>query len=190
MSTIPFQRRQRPRPIVPPGPPWKLVSPFGLLHIIHDRAALGTFTGAEDLDKFNVEHLLGLKEGSSARPLHVKFWQPLHLLLFLRRDGSDELVPVLGGPGHGARSGEAGVDHFIETVAACRDDMPFTSKHRGKLQQILVGSYQSNGKPSNSYMKWGLADPPADLDGFFPGVRHWASRNVDKQACNSYPGVD
>ena len=59
MSTTPFERRQRPRPIVPTGPPWKLVSPFGLLHIIHDGAAMGTFIAAEDLGKFNVEHLLG-----------------------------------------------------------------------------------------------------------------------------------
>ena len=109
---------------MPPGPPWKLVSPFGVLHIIEDRDALGTFIAAEELDTFNIKHLLGLQEGSTAQPMHVKFWQPLHLLLFLGRNGSNELVPVLGGPGSGYRNKEAGVDHFIATVAACHPDMP------------------------------------------------------------------
>ena len=109
---------------MPPGPPWKIVSPFGVLHIIKDRDALGTFIAAEELDTFNIKHLLGLQEGSTAQPMHVKFWQPLHLLLFLRRNGSNELVPVLGGPGSGYRNKEAGVDHFIATVAACHPDMP------------------------------------------------------------------
>ena len=107
MSTTSVVCRQRPRPVMPPGPPWKLVSPFGVLHIIEDRDALGTFIAAEELDTFNIKHLLGLQEGSSAQPMHVKFWQPLHLLLFLGRNGSNELVPVLGGPGHGVRKGEA-----------------------------------------------------------------------------------
>ena len=124
MSTTSVVRRQRPRPVMPPGPPWKIVSPFGVLHIIKDRDALGTFIAAEELDTFNIKHLLGLQEGSTAQPMHVKFWQPLHLLLFLRRNGSNELVPVLGGPGSGYRNKEAGVDHFIAAVAACHLDMP------------------------------------------------------------------
>ena len=59
-----------------PGPPWKLVSLFGVLHIIEDLDALGTFIAAEELDTFNIKHLLGLKEGSTTQPMHVKFWQP------------------------------------------------------------------------------------------------------------------
>ena len=84
MSTTSVVRRQRLL-VMPPGPPWKIVSPFGVLHIIKDRDALGTFIAAEELDTFNIKHLLGLQEGSTAQPMHVKFWQPLHLLLFLRR---------------------------------------------------------------------------------------------------------
>ena len=170
---------------MPPGPPWKIVSPFGVLHIIKDRDALGTFIAAEELDTFNIKHLLGLQEGSTAQPMHVKFWQPLHLLLFLKRNGSNELVPVLGGPGSGTCKGEAGVDHFIATVAAAHPDMPFTEKHRTNLQRILVESFTSNGKPSNSYKGWGLATAPANLDGFFYGTRHWASQRVEEQVCHS-----
>ena len=33
-------RRERPRPLMPPGPPWKLVSPFGVLHILEDEGAI------------------------------------------------------------------------------------------------------------------------------------------------------
>ena len=68
--------------------------------------------------------------------------------------------------------------------------MPFTEKHRAKLQQILVESYQSNGAPSNSYMGWGLATAPANLDGYFPGTRHRATQRAEEQVCHSYPGVD
>ena len=43
---------------MPPGPPWKLVSPFGVLHIIEDRDALGTFIAAEELDTFNIKTIM------------------------------------------------------------------------------------------------------------------------------------
>ena len=59
MSTTSVVRRQRLL-VMPPGPPWKIVSPFGVLHIIKDRDALGTFIAAEELDTFNIKHLLGL----------------------------------------------------------------------------------------------------------------------------------
>ena len=43
---------------MPPGPPWKIVSPFGVLHIIKDRDALGTFIAAEELDTFNIKTIM------------------------------------------------------------------------------------------------------------------------------------
>ena len=164
---------------LPPGPPWKLVSPTCVLHIIHDEKSFTAFCGSEGLDSSNVSHLLGRISGNSEQPLHVKFWQPLQRLLFLRRHGCDELVPVLGGKG--ARKGEAGVDFFIASVAAFRDDMPFTAAHRTKLQQLLVESYRSNGKLSNNYMGWGLAQPPAELEQFFARVQEWRWP-IDEQA--------
>ena len=139
----PPKRRERALAPLPPGPPWKLVSPTCVLHIIHDEKSFTAFCGCEGLDSSNVSHLLGRTLGNSEQPLHVKFWQPLQRLLFLRRHGCDELVPVLGGPGKGARKGDAGVDFFIASVAAFRDDMPFTAAHRTKLQQLLVESYRS-----------------------------------------------
>ena len=167
---------------MPPGPPWKLVSPAGVLHVIEDRDALPIFCADESLNKFNIEHLLELRTGNSAWPLHVKFWQPLHLLLFLGRDGLEELVPVLGGPGKGAAKGEAGVDYFLEVVAHARHDMTFTEKNRDKLQQLLVGSYRSNGQLSNKFMGWGLVDAPVHLDGFFGRVQRWRSTSAVLQA--------
>ena len=149
----PPKRRERALAPLPPGPPWKLVSPTCVLHIIHDEKSFTAFCGSEGLDSSNVSHLLGRISGSSEQPMHVKFWQPLQRLLFLRRHGCDELVPVLGGKG--ARKGEAGVDFFIASVAAFRDGMPFTAAHRTKLQQFLVESYRSNGQLSNNYMGWG-----------------------------------
>ena len=57
-----------------------------------------------NLELYNINHLLGLSEGNTVQPLHVNFWQPHHLFLFLKRhDGDGELVGVLGGPGKGRR---------------------------------------------------------------------------------------
>ena len=43
----PGVRRERPQPLMPPGPPWKIASPFGALHIIEDREALANFIAEE-----------------------------------------------------------------------------------------------------------------------------------------------
>ena len=100
---MPPVRRARPRPPTPDGPPWKLIGPYGVREVIEDRGAVSIFCAAEGLDVFNIEHLLGIVPGNSMQPLHVKFYQPQHLMLFLRRHDSTELVPVLGGPGKGKK---------------------------------------------------------------------------------------
>ena len=135
-------REERAEPVAhaptPVGPPWKLISPTGVRHVFEDREAISIFCADEQLELSNIEHLLGLSEGNTSQPKHVKFWQPQHLLLFLRRHGSTELVPVLGGPGKGRCIGDAGVDHFIRMVAQSRADMPFGSQHASYGQNSLV----------------------------------------------------
>lgn len=160
---------------MPPGPPWKVVSPNGVLHVILDLPAVSRFCKEEGLNTFDIKHLLEIEKGNTEQPMHVNFWQPLHLLLFLRHKNAAELVPVLGGPGKGRRVGEGGVDHFIARVATFRPDMPFTAKHRTKLQQLLVESYTSHGVLSNDYLGWGLAPAPADLEAYFARVVQWAT---------------
>ena len=172
---------------MPPGPPWKLVSPNGVLHIILDLLAVSQFCKEEGLSTFDIKHLLEIEEGNTERPMHVKFWQPLHLLLFLRHKDGSELVPVLGGPGKGRRVGEAGVDYFIEAVAKFRSDMSFTANHRAKLQRLLVESYTSHGKPSNDYQGWGLAAAPANLEAFFPRVVQWSTVRTPAAARSKGP---
>ena len=129
MSKPTHVRNAQSRSPTPVGPPWKLISPTGVRHVFEDREAISIFCADEQLELSNIEHLLGLSEGNTSQPKHVKFWQPQHLLLFLRRHGSTELVPVLGGPGKGRCIGDAGVDHFIRMVAQSRADMPFGSQH-------------------------------------------------------------
>ena len=131
-------RNAQSRSPTPVGPPWKLISPTGVRHVFEDREAISIFCADEQLELSNIEHLLGLSEGNTSQPKHVKFWQPQHLLLFLRRHGSTELVPVLGGPGKGRCIGDAGVDHFIRMVAQSRADMPFGSQHASYGQNSLV----------------------------------------------------
>ena len=155
-------------------------------HVIEDREAIKTFCSDNDLDLYNVNHLLGLYQGNTAQPLHVNHWQPQHLFLFLKRHGGDgELVGVLGGPGKGRSKAESGVNHFITHVAAHRSDMPFTEKNRDKLQQLLVGTYRSHNVPSNNFMGWGLAFPntngyaPSEfLDSWFATTQYWATEQA------------
>ena len=64
-------RRERPRPPMPPGPPWKLVSPFGVLHILEDEGAIALLAKTEGLSVFDVRHLLELEQGNTTRPMHV-----------------------------------------------------------------------------------------------------------------------
>ena len=178
--------RERVRPPAPDGPPWKLISPYGVRHVIEDRAAIKTFCSDNELDLYNVNHLLGLYQGNSEQPQHVNFWQPQHLFLFLQKHAGDgELVGVLGGPGRGARVGDGGVDWFIDTVAQHRDDMPFTASNRAKLQRLLTGAYTSNSKPSNNYKGWGLAftntngyAPSEFLDSWFATTQYWATEQA------------
>ena len=178
--------RERVIPRTPAGPPWKLISPYGVRHVIEDREAIKTFCSDNDLDLYNVNHLLGLYQRNTAQPLHVNHWQPQHLFLFLKRHGGDgELVGVLGGPGKGRSKAESGVNHFITHVAAHRSDMPFTEKNRDKLQQLLVGTYRSHNVPSNNFMGWGLAFPntngyaPSEfLDSWFATTQYWATEQA------------
>ena len=156
--------RERVIPRMPDGPPWKLISPTGVRHVIEDRKAIKTFCEEMELDVFNINHLLGETAGNTAQSLHVNFWQPQHLFLFLKRHdgGRGAGLGVVGGPGKGRTKGESGVNHFIKVVAAHRSDMSFTEQNRDKLQQLLVGTYTSNSVPSNNFKGWGLAFPATE----------------------------
>ena len=103
---------------VPSQPPWHLFSADGLVHLARSMEELDNICDAFDLDKSNIRHLVGLFPGNG-HSHHVSFWQNLYDVLYLRREGSAELIPVVGG------IGRLGTDHFIKTVANRRDDMPF-----------------------------------------------------------------
>ena len=62
-------RRERRQQIVPDGPPWKLVSPNGVLHIILDLLAVSLFCKEEGLSTFDIKHLLEIEEGNTERPM-------------------------------------------------------------------------------------------------------------------------
>ena len=73
--------RERVIPRTPAGPPWKLISPTGVRHVIEDRKAIKLFCTEMELDLFNINHLLGESKGNTAQPLHVNHWQPQHLFM-------------------------------------------------------------------------------------------------------------
>ena len=96
-QTQPVVRRERARPPMPPGPPWKVVSPNGVLHVILDLPAVSRFCKEEGLNTFDIKHLLEIEKGNTERPMHVNFWQPLHLLLFLHGPTPTQVYMLPGG---------------------------------------------------------------------------------------------
>ena len=142
------------------GPPWKLLSPGGLLYILLE-SELEEFClkfAVDGVELKNIHHLLGIniKGMNTEQPKHVKFWQPIELVHYLRRVGStdpNEIVPVLGGQGRG------GVDYFLDAVAKCRveKDMPFNN---GTQLKRLLAKTSDVVRAAN--YKWELAPPPED----------------------------
>ena len=157
------------------GPPWNLLSPRGLLYTLLE-SELEEFCDEfvdEGVELKNIKHLLGIKtEGMNTdQPKHVKFWQPLELVQYLRRVGStdpNEIVPVLGGRGRG------GVDYFLEAVAKTRTekDMPFSN---GTQLKRLLAKTSDVGRADN--YRWERAPPPEH-----PLVWHPRGR-LSSQAC-------
>eukprot|EP00326_Haptolina_ericina_P030032 CAMPEP_0181170636 /NCGR_PEP_ID=MMETSP1096-20121128/1474_1 /TAXON_ID=156174 ORGANISM="Chrysochromulina ericina, Strain CCMP281" /NCGR_SAMPLE_ID=MMETSP1096 /ASSEMBLY_ACC=CAM_ASM_000453 /LENGTH=208 /DNA_ID=CAMNT_0023258215 /DNA_START=110 /DNA_END=734 /DNA_ORIENTATION=- len=94
----------------------------GLVYVLDNAAAIDALIEEFPyLELKNINHLLGITtEGvNTEQPRHVRFWQPLELVQYIRRVGcSDQsaIVPVVGGRGRG------GVDHFLSEVALRRAD--------------------------------------------------------------------
>ena len=132
---------------------WTLVAPDGAMHVINTEAELAALCNAQrpPLRVDNMRHLLQLFNGNG-RAQHVKGWQRLQDVQWLKRAGCDEFVPVLGG-----------LTYFIETIAAARArvDMPFSKK---KLAEHLAHA-RKHGPGRRGFLselKWQVVEPPAD----------------------------
>ena len=154
----------------PLGPPWKLVSPSGVLFVIASEAELKGFVysefGAENynVNLYNMHCLLGTERGQSSNtetPKHVKYWQPLSRLQFIKHAGDQQPLPVVGG------MGKHGMEHFVKVY-------PRPSFVNGKgevarsLRNLLAGNYMSNKNFSNDWKGWSLVPPPENLEHWLP----------------------
>ena len=86
-------------------PPWRLVSPSGVIHVVRDEAALKAL-GQLDPDVIvNRENVLRKlvdpknTKAAMSLPLHQKKWQRLERVVWLQRVGTDHLLPIVGGDG-------------------------------------------------------------------------------------------
>lgn len=97
----------------------------------------------------NMRHLVGMF-GGNGKARHVSNWTLLSEVRWLQREGAQERVPVVGS-----------LDHFLATVAAERDDMPFK---KDRLRQLLAGTLTSHKKPTDTYTKykWRVVPAPPD----------------------------
>jgi hypothetical protein len=80
----------------------------------------------------------------------------LESVRWLRRELSDELVPVLGS-----------AEHFLTNVAEKRTDLPFAL---ASFRKLLSGTLRSHGTPTDTYTmyKWRVVPAPVDAAQRFP----------------------
>ena len=56
-------------------PPWRLVSPEGILHYVCSLPDLRDLAIHAGIKPFNLEHLVGEKDGNCDDPGHAHLWQ-------------------------------------------------------------------------------------------------------------------
>ena len=132
--------------------PIDLVSPLGVLNIIHTAAGLAEFEEEYSaLGRRNVAVLTGELMGSGDK-LHVHFWQRRVDLHWLEPVGGGTAVPYLGGPGRYA------VDHFLRLVADGHfDAIPSTTLFK---KSSLQDMFKRPPKQS-SHAGWKRSTTPA-----------------------------
>ena len=154
--------------LMPPRePPWKLVSPTGVLFVVTNNDELDALVlaelGAADfhVNIFNMHCLLGIRLGNTGNPKHVQFWQPLTRLQFIKHKDEDQPLPVVGG------LGRHGLEHFV----TLNERQVFLNGKREvarSLRDLLSGSYKSNKRFSNDWKGWSLVAPPDNLEQWLP----------------------
>ena len=163
------------------SPPWDLVSPTGVLHVVQSRLGLTEFIKAHPaLGERNIRELVGKLPGSSSGAIvggkHVKFWQLNNEMFWLEPVAGGAPVPLLGSRGRG------GIDQFLKLVEAgsidgCPHDTAFK---KGALQAMLKGesathagwkvatqpAYTRDTWPTSRRQQWGEAEPIIHLPEF------------------------
>ena len=125
------------------GPPWYLVDNNARLHVVTSREHLHAVGKEFNLGTRNplakggfsygnLEKLVGLNAGNGTGG-HVFGWVHLRAMHWIKRDGHEELVPVVGGLNQG------GLAYFFKL----HTDLPFGQK---ELSELLRGTKRSHGQ--------------------------------------------
>ena len=85
-------------------PPWHLVSPAGVVHVVHDEVQLRALAESESEELIvRRENLLRKLVDPDSRmalnqlPVHKKHWQLLQRVVWLERVDNGYLLPIIGG---------------------------------------------------------------------------------------------
>ena len=151
-------------------PPWKLLSPEGVAHVIIDNDALKLLVESEGLDPSNMRVLIGLHRGNikpGGWKSHEALWVRFADVKWLKRDGHPELVYTIG-PCNSPQ-------HFIDVVAKKREppDMPFNNADT--LRRFLKGEYKARGKKIEvlTDFKWRVVEPTQEALAAVPCKVKW-----------------
>jgi hypothetical protein len=151
-------------------PPWKLLSPKGVAHVIVDDDALKLLVKSEGLNPSNMRVLIGLHRGNikpGACKSHEALWVRFADVKWLKRDGHLEFIYTIG-PCNSPQ-------HFIDMVAKKRDppDMPFNNADT--LRRFLKGEYKARGKTIETLtdFKWRVVDPTQEALAAVPCKVGW-----------------
>ena len=88
------------------APPWQLVSPSGVIHVVRDEIALKELAAQEpDLMDGRKNRLRTLVDPQGSKsldelPQHQKHWQLLQRVVWLQRVDNGMLLPIVGGDGN------------------------------------------------------------------------------------------
>ena len=146
-------------------PPWKLLSPTGVLYFVPTRAALAWLSNEKGLSGPNMLVLVGESTGNlsaGSKKSHEGHWVRFTDVKWIRRDGCHELVYTLG-----ATWGRGSAQLVIDVLAKGRGDMPFTSR---EMVDKLLNGKKDHGRVVEHHHQWRLQPKPADAEERMPRV--------------------
>jgi hypothetical protein len=143
-------------------PPWKVISPQGLLHYLPDRSALTALAKQEEIKVFDMEFQVGAPDkhgvqtvGNCTDPEHAGNWTALFRLVWLRHISTGRVVFV-----HGNRSA------WRARAIAAEPGLGFVNDDN--FRKLCRGAY-NKGAP---YAKWALLkDAPVNAEAIIPHVQ-------------------
>ena len=150
-------------------PPWRMVSPSGVVHVVRDEAALKSLalqTPNLILGRRNVlRELVDLENTKALQqlPLHRKHWQLLERMVWLRRVDNGALLPIVGGDGDFYVRNYVGPDHREDSRLFDGKRLQHFIKHGWGWSTTKTDEYRQRGMATR-WRRCEIGFVPADLE--------------------------